>query len=573
MLILKKVITKVKKMKSNKEILIYNLNNKKNNNVILKYFIHFLLITFIFIFIFYSYILIKPLDEINNLTSGASSKIYGIILISILTIIMFILYLLKKLNFKRLVILLLLTGLVLKLVYMLYTPANVRQYDTFSTNHNGHFDYTLYIFENFKLPHKVFTENDVYQFYHPPINYFTQAIFMHVFKFIHPVNYFIKDNESLFQTCQILSCFYCFLISLYGVKTICLTKLSNSSKMIGIIFVIFFPRLNQFSGQLNNDPLAALFTVLSLYRISKWYLNGKHTLDFLLTSLYLGLGMATKLSSSIVTLGLAFVFLIELIKSIKKKENSLKLSKLLLQYILFLIIVIPLGLSFQVYSHKVYGLPYNFVFRNLNSALFTGYRGYIENRQDIYRLSYYDEQNSGLIYTNHLYNILVRYISPISFNDFLLAGYPYCNAFENYNIVSYAIRSALFGEFGYWNGVSFASISVVLAYLLLYFSLTILVYCLIKDKKIIDKNFILAISITISIIVFFIYLQISMPFGCSMDFRYIVPIIIPFSYILCYINESLINRKNKLTYSLSLILKLLTYSFIFIISTFYFVAI
>lgn len=572
MLTLRKTIMKVKKMKNNKEILIYNLDSK-NNNVISKYFIHFLLTFLIFIFIFYSYIFIKPLDEINNLTNGTSSKIYGIILISILTIIMFVLYLLKKINFKRIIIYLLLIGLVLKMVYMLYTPATVRQYDTFSTNHNGHFDYTLYIFENFKLPNKVFTESNVYQFYHPPVNYFTQAIFMHAFKVIHPVNYFIKDTESLFQTCQILSCFYCFLISLYGVKTICLTKLRNSSKMIGIVFIIFFPRLNQFSGQLNNDPLAALFTILAIYRVSKWYLKGKHTVDFLLTSLYLGLGMATKLSSSIISLGLAFVFLIELIRSIKKKENSLKLSKLLIQYVLFLIIVIPLGLSFQVYLHNVYKLPYNFVFRNLNSALFTGYRGYIENRQDIYRLSYYDEQNFGLIYTSHAYNILIRYIAPIYFDDFIQAGFPYCNAFENYNIVSYAIRSALFGEFGYWNGISFASISVVLAYLLLYFSLITLIYCLIKDKKIIDKNFILAISVTISIIIFYIYLQISMPFGCSMDFRYIVPIIIPLSYILCYINESLINRKNKLTFSLSIILKLLTYSFAFIISTFYFVAI
>lgn len=34
-------------------------------------------------------------------------------------------------------------------------------------------------------------------------------------------------------------------------------------------------------------------------------------------------------------------------------------------------------------------------------------------------------------------------------------------------------------------------------------------------------------AITLSIIVFYLYLQISMPYGCSMDARYIVPILLP----------------------------------------------
>lgn len=395
---------------------------------------------------------------------------------------------------------------------------------------------------------------------------------MRLMKILAPIDYIVKSNENLFQVNQILSCFYMFLFSVYAIKTIKLFKFKNSTILFTSIFVILFPRLVQFSGQLNNDPLATLLVILSLYRISVWYFKGKRNKDILLSSLYLGLAMSSKLSAVTTILGYAVIFLIEFIKSIRKKGDYLKLSKLCLQYVSFLIILLPLGFWFQIYSHKVYGIPYNFVFRSLNSALFTGYRGYIETRSDIYSLSYYDKNNSGLIYTNHFYNIFMRYISPIYVNDYLVDQI-FCNPFENYNILTYAIRSSIMGEFQYYYGEGFALCSTILGYII-YFSLLIsIIYLAIKRKINSNKCFILNFSCFISVIILYLYLQISMPFGCSMDFRYIVPIIVPIAILLGYSYDSLDDIKSSFSTSLKYIMKFSSILFAISSSLFYLCAI
>ena len=561
-----------------KEELVFALDEPNNDQNEIKLdknarIINIILVFFSFIFILFSYVVIKPLNNNYSNVNGEISKGYCFTLLFILLIVFIIFYKLKKLTYINKIYFILILGLLVKLMYMLYTPMNVRQYDTFSDNHNGHYDYTLYLFEhNNKLPNHPFTESDIYQFYHPPLNYFIQANFMKMMNFFltsFKLNY---SNENLFGTCQILSCFYMFLTSIYFIKTIHLTKFNNKTKLFIIFFSTLYPRLNQFSGQLNNDPLAALFVVLSMYQIFKWYLKKKSFLNILLSSLYLGLAMSCKLSAVTVIFGYAVVFLIEFINSLKHKEDCLKFSKLLVQYFLFLLIIIPLGFWFQLYSHNVYKIPFNFVFRSLNSELFTGYRGYIVKQPDVYSLSYYDKHNSGLIYTNHLYNIFVRYISPIYIKDYSVSPV-FCNAFENYNILSYAIRSSIMGEFSYYYGENFAIISTILGYIIYFIIFITIVYLLVRRKFILDKEFILSFSIFISMILFFLYLQISMPFGCSMDFRYIVPIILPMSIILGKLHDNCTLSKSKVANSFSILIKYSTILFTISSTIFYLLAI
>ena len=71
--------------------------------------------------------------------------------------------------------LILAAGYVIRLAYMLYTPVSVRQHDTYNRALTGHEAYAWIIYTTGKLP----TTND-YQFYHPPLNAFVQAVFMRV---------------------------------------------------------------------------------------------------------------------------------------------------------------------------------------------------------------------------------------------------------------------------------------------------------------------------------------------------------------------------------------------------------
>ena len=260
------------------------------------------------------------------------------------------------------------------------------------------------------------------------------------------------DTADLFASCQILATFYTSLIAYFGYKIIALSDCSNKTKLLVSSFIILFPRLIQLSGQLNNDVLATLYVFISMYYIYKWYKNeDKKILDFVLGGFFLGLAMACKLSAVTVAIGYVVIFLIEFIKSIKKKEHCVKLSTLILQYSLFIVICAPIGLWFQFYSHYVYKLPYNFVYRVLGGDLYTGTRAHVLANSDIYNISAFDNTNSGLVYTNGFVNFLVRYVIPFYPKDFA-QSFIYCNSRTTFNILTYALKSAIFGEFSFFRG-------------------------------------------------------------------------------------------------------------------------
>ncbi len=537
-----------------------------------------------FVLIFASYVWIKGMEPIKNVQAGAFAKGYGFSLFAIVVIYFFYLLANRKLTYQRAVIILLLVGFVLRLTYMLYTPATVRQYDTFSVNNDSHYNYAYAFYATGTLPDHHITQDTIYQFYHPPLNAFFQGMFMRFFEMIN-TNPLLQGTvmvgkaevNTLYYSCQILACFYMYLTSLFLVKTINQTKFSNGSKLMAIAFVALFPRLVQLSGQLNNDGLSIVFSVIALYYYVRWYTIKKSWVDMCLSGLFIGLALMSKMSASTIALGMAFGFLVQLIHSIRKEEGSLPLPCLLLQYLAFIVIAAPIGLWWQLYTHYVYGLPFNFVFKSLNAELFTGSRDWVLiNRPE--SIEYYDRINmsKGVIYTDSWYNFYVCYVLPFYWADFEHGIF--CSAFYNYNILSYALRCSIFGEFNNWGTASAQGIAVVstISIYVLWFSLWAnLVYIFLRKKKI-GQDGMMMFLLLIGIIIMFLYLQVTMPYGCSIDFRYIVPIILPVGYLLMKENEifklTIKENHSKVAY---LMKNILTSSLVvFLVSTtvFYFAA-
>ncbi|NLB48450.1 MAG: glycosyltransferase family 39 protein [Erysipelotrichia bacterium] len=488
-----------------------------------------------FCFIFFSYILIKPLNYENWTQDGTYAKLYGFVMLAILAIVFVVMFVKGQLDFKRLVIFIFLAGFIMRLTYMLYTHADQRQYDTWTDVRDGHYDYALSFYLTGRLPTHAITPNTVYQFYHPPLNAFLQGIFMHIFEAINWVPKLKYSPEALFGATQILTCFYMYITALFFGKTILLTKFSNGSKLLALSVVVLFPRLVQLSGQLNNDAISVMFSAIALYYFFRWYIEEKKWIYNILVALFVGLALLSKLSAITICLGMAIGYLIQLIRSIRRQENSLPLKQLLLQYTVFILIAAPIGLWWQVFTHYVYGLPYNFVFHNLNSALFTGPRSYvIKQKPDI--LDYYDEQNHGLIYTSDFYNIFARFILPLWPAD--LATKAFCSSFDDYNLLSYALRSAVFGEFSYWfSDAQALSYLCVIGVYVAYFSVVIsVIYFALKPKNLGSDGWI-ALAILLGMATTFFYLQTKMPYGCSMDFRYIVPSVLPVAYLVAKTND------------------------------------
>jgi hypothetical protein len=498
-----------------------------------------------FVFIFLSFIWIKGMPEIKNVQAGAFGKGYGFTLLALIFIYFLYLLVNHKLTYRRVVVLLLMVGFVLRLTYMLYTPATSRQYDTFSSNNDSHYNYAYAFYSTGTLPDHHITLNTIYQFYHPPLNAFIQGMFMRFFEAVNS-NALLEGTvmvgkaevNTLYYSCQILACFYMYLTSLFLAKTINQTKFSNGSKLLAIAFVVLFPRLIQLSGQLNNDGLSILFSVIALYYYVRWYTGKKTWLDMCLTGLFVGLALMSKMSASTIALGMAFGYLVQLIHSIRKEEGSLPLKTLLLQFVAFLVIAAPIGLWWQLYTHFVYDLPFNFVFKSLNAELFTGSRDWVLiNRPE--SIEYYDRinMNKGIIYTDVTYNTFVCYVLPVYFPDFEHGIF--CSAFYNYNILSYALRCSIFGEFSNWGTASSQGMAVIstVAIYVLWFSLWVnLIYILVRKKKF-GQDGMMMFLLLIGIILMFLYLQVTMPYGCSIDFRYIVPIILPLGYLLAKEND------------------------------------
>lgn len=515
------------------------------------------------------FLTLKPLILVYRKGTFAQS----FIVLSMAVIIALIAYMgiTNKLNTKRIVFLLLLLGFILRVGYMLYTPAPTRQQDTYTKNFDGHEAYAWTLFDTGKLP----THNG-YQFYHPPLNAFVQAGFMHFISgltelfvapenmaaFLEKFNYakpsYITSNERyyLYSACQILAVMYSFITAVVLVKTVWLFDFSNKTKLILAAFVVLYPRQIQFSGQLNNDGIAYMFAVLALYYALKWQKGNKAWGYITACGFAVGLGMMAKLSSATVCLPIAGVFIYEFVCTLRKKEGAISLPRMIGQYALFLAICAPIGLWFQVYAKGRFGQEFGFVFSNLNHKLYTGDHSFFE-----------------------------RFVVAFDLREYL--GSIYCRPFEgHYNLFNYALRSSIFGEFSYWQGEGFAVTAIVTAWLLSAALALSLVWAIIlcvrsrKEETGIWKRLNLRLSDLLFVFLLVqsqvlseIYFYIKMPYGCTMDFRYIMPLILGIGLLLGYTRKILAADRGKFSLVMNRLTLVLTTAFLTSSTLFYCVCI
>jgi len=444
----------------------------------------------------------------------------------------------------------LLAGFILRVGYMLYTAANARQQDTYSKNFNGHEAYAWTIFETGKLP----TTND-YQFYHPPLNALIQAGFMKFLQglsdglsaifgleeyfpsaFTYSKPSYITDANRwfLYSGCQVLCVTYSVITAVVLVKTVWLFDFSKKTKLLLSAFVIFYPRHIQFAGMLNNDAISYMFGVIAMYHALKWQKGNRHFARILLCALAVGLGMMAKLSSATVCLPIAGIFIYEFIRTLQKKEGAMDFWKMATQYGVFLLICAPIGLWFQVYANIRFDQEFGHVFSNLNKALSTARHSFFERFFVAFDLREY---------FGNLYCVPFSQMNATR-TEYLVDG--------NYNLFAYALKSSIFGEFSYWQGEGFAVSSLIFAYLsagLLAVSLVWAIVKCVRTRK--EENglfkradlhfsdllfvFLLVQSQALSEV----YFYIQMPYACTMDFRYIMPLILGIALLLGYTGKVL----------------------------------
>ncbi len=437
----------------------------------------------------------------------------------------------KELTIEKVATILLIIGFTMRCGYAYYTGASTRQHDvemylsdgSLNINGGGHFAYTYILYSTGKLPNSV-----SWQFYHPPLWHACSALFMHIYSIFERTS----DIATLYQSTIILSSFVSCL-TLYFIKKIVFEITNNNvGRFIMLLLLALHPQFFIMAGWVNNDGMAFMFMVISLYYGFIFHKNRSWT-SIVLCGIALGLGAMSKLVSGLICFPLAIIFIYDFV--IDCKNNTFK--KTLLQGVVFIAIVCPLALWFIIRTY----IKFNVSAFNVPSL------DPYTNSLGVIQYSYW--QRFGLPNLFDLSNNLWCVLRPNS------------NGYQDYNVWIYTFKCSVFGEYCYWQGDLFGVILLVSNVLMVFITLFTLIYCLIKNFKSF-KNLLMLATFLVCLIAYIIF-QIKHPVTCTQDFRYMTLILIPGTYFIgqFFENEFKSNGMKALKYVF------LTMIFIFVSSS------
>jgi 4-amino-4-deoxy-L-arabinose transferase-like glycosyltransferase len=388
----------------------------------------------------------------------------------------------RKMTYERLIGLILFAGLAMRIGFVLYKPTYAAYHDLgeiTTEGYYGHASYVLKIFETGRLP-----DENLGQYYHPPFFHILAACAMKVTgKVLH-----ITDEVYLFEATKIISCAAtCFTLLTFR-KILRELNTGRTATVIALSIGAFLPINYMLGGWINNDALVTFFmTWIILYTI-RWYKNPAWG-NTILLALGFGLGMFTKISCAILAFYTGIVMLIRFWKSIREKSWK----GLLWKFALFLAIAAPIGLFFPIRNYLMFGQGLNFV-------LVPGENVYCGDHSWVERFITFP---------------ISRLLSPV-----------YLDPFTEYNLNFYLIKSAVVGEFEYHHVEEWPAAVLIVSNLVLVVQAVFSTVCVsarqIKTRR---MNFHLwgLLGLWIWIYLNDVILNIRLPYGCTMDFRYIVP--------------------------------------------------
>ena len=419
-----------------------------------------------------------------------------------------------KKKFKIFLTVIIVGALIARLVYVIKVPYNERQHDL-GENSSGALNYIKVIYETGHLPN-----SNNKQYYHPPLHHILSAGWLKMINIIFPNS----EKNFQYESLQFLTVIYSMLIVVCAYKIFKELRLSKKVKLLLMLIIAFHPSLIILSGSLNNDELCFLLELYALLRLMKWYKKDS-ILNTISLAIVTGLCVMTKISGALIALPIIYVFLFKLYKEMKKsKEKKEVLKKHLSRFILFGLISLPIGLWFGTRNFILFGQKLLYV-PNPGDSLFVG------DYRKIQRF---------LPFSNEIFSL-------------------YCKPFDDYNIPIYLLKCSLFGEYNWGEGLVrtilyFISLGVN-AIFVIYTAFCVIKNMITKNKRNVVWRVMLFI-VFVSNIISYISMNIKMPYGCTMDFRYLFPAL--FSAI-TFIGIELNNKKkyNNIVYTILIILQVI----------------
>ncbi len=404
----------------------------------------------------------------------------------------------RKFTSKDLITAVLAAGFIMRSVMVLFTPLNHWQHDVsnFSPDQAGFHDtYILYIYNNFTIPDV--DVRDYGQFYHPPLHYLVTALFFRL-QNVLPVK-FASDINGL----KMLPMLWTSYLVLFSKKILEQLKIEGRALAFSLMLIVFCPQMIFLAIQVNNDALALMLFVCSVFLAFRWY-NKPELTTVLLLAISIGCAMMTKLSMGFVAFHIAWIFIAKLIKNGKKKAAGL-----IKQLAAFALVVFPLGLWFPLRNLIQYKVPLTYVYEIDSSA-----------NMDVW-----------------MYSPLQRLLLPskeILSTPFIQQGVEH----NDFNILLGLIKSGLFDNRTFENsylkgtGLAMVAVSAALIIAILFCAVAGAAQRLKKaDRKILDNAETLSLWILTAVLVISeIAFCFKHPVVCTEAFRYIAPVLVPAAF-------------------------------------------
>ncbi len=436
---------------------------------------------------------------------------------------------LLKIDFssKELLFLVIILAVVLRMFYGVLTGPYQRQHDW--TGKSGHYEYVKIIANEGHLP-----STNEWQFCHPPLNHLVLAGGYSVLSDIITDKDLNPDDAKISDILQVVPFVYSVLLLYIALLVLKELSVTGVYRLIAFSVFAFHPTNIILSASLNNDMLTYLLYGVSFLFTIRWYKNPTF-FNIIGIALGISLSMLSKFSGVLIAPITAVCFLVILIKAIKERKG---VGNLILQFAVFGIVCIPLGLSYTLRNYLLFG-------------------------QELGYVAYMGDDNWQYIDLPFIQR-LFGYYAP----DF---ESPFSDAYRH-NLLSTAFKTSLFGEWG----AAFGSFSTrfgeffptVLGRIVTFFGAIFTAaasflsarFAFGKTDKmlkfIVLGNFVLTFG-------FFLYFNANYPFGCTADFRYLTPLL--FSLV-CIVPLGLKEIKSK---TLKAWLSAVSVLFVFSSSIFY----
>lgn len=476
--------------------------------------IYYLITIIFFIFIY----IIQPIIE-NHI------KIITIVSILLAVGIYYAVKQIKKLriNYKDIVLIIMILGILIRAMYIIYTPITERQHDVYSINDQGHLGYIYTIYQTGKLP-----DTNSIQFYHPPLFHLIAAGWLKV------NDLFNVGLDRSIEGIQIITAIFSSLIMLVAYRIVEKIEIRNIYKILIMVVMAFHPTFIILAGSINNDVLMILLSFYIILYLIKWN-DDPNIKNTIILATITGCAVMTKVSGAIMAAPIMYTFIKRIFEVYKvEKKNLLRLFG---KFLLFGVISLPLGLWHPIRNLIMFNQKIGWVLLPAE-GLYVGQ-----------------------------YSIFERFLS-ISFKE--LFDYTYCAIPVDHNIFSYIVKTSILGEFTYNNGIDvYVSLFKIINLIIISITIICIFILLKKIKKISNNSFvtkILLITFFINIVSYY-HFNIKYPYICTMDFRYIVPTIFTGIVTVCVVLDEFIKNdiiKELIEYMIILFC-ILSFTFFFII--------